>query len=160
MELLPVEGAFYASTYVSGLVAVGGDGPAGTAIVGLYCDDPLSRSLFHRLAFDEVWHFYAGDPMRLVLLHPDGSSEDVTLGADVLGEERVQYVVPAGTWQAGELVPGGEWSFFGCTMAPGFTPTSFEGGMIAGLLASHPGREDDILRLGIPAGRPSAMPGT
>ena len=24
--------------------------------------------------FDEVWHFYGGDPMRLVLLHPDGST--------------------------------------------------------------------------------------
>ena len=92
-----------------------GDGPAGTAIVGLYCDDPPSHSLFHRLAFDEVWHFYAGDPVRLVLLHPDGSSENVTLGADILGEERVQCVVQAGTWQAGEPVPGGEWAFFGCT---------------------------------------------
>jgi len=160
MEPLPVEGTFYASTYVSGVGAIDGGGPAGTAIVGLYCDDPPSRSLFHRLAFDEVWHFYAGDPMRLVLLHPDGSSEDVMLGADILGEERVQCVVPAGTWQAGELVEGGEWALFGCTMAPGFTPASFEGGTIAGLLASHPEREDDILRLGIPAGRPSAMPGT
>ena len=59
-------------------------GPAGTAGVGLFCDDPPSRSLFHRLAFDEVWHFYAGDPLRLVLLHPDGSDEEVVLGGDVL----------------------------------------------------------------------------
>ena len=42
-------------------------GPAGTAGVGLFCEDPPSRSLFHRLEFDELWHFYAGDPLRLVL---------------------------------------------------------------------------------------------
>jgi predicted cupin superfamily sugar epimerase len=159
MEPLAVEGTFYASTYVS-RVPAGDGGPAGTAIVGLYCDDPPSRSLFHRLAFDELWHFYAGDPIRLVLLHPGGISEEISLGSDVFGGDRVQCVVPAGTWQAGELLPGGEWALFGCTMAPGFTASSFEGGTIASLLGSHPEREDDILRLGIPAGRPSTMPGT
>src|SRR6476620_8029973 len=98
MTPLPVEGTLFAETYNSDATAPSG-GPAGTAGVGLFCDDPPSRSLFHRLAFDEVWHFYAGDPIRLVLLHADGSSEEATLGADVLGEERVQCVVPAGTWQ-------------------------------------------------------------
>jgi hypothetical protein len=69
---------------------------AGSAGVGLFCDDPPSRSLFHRLAFDEVWHFYAGDPLRLVLLHPDGSGEEVVLSGDVVGGRRVQHVVQAG----------------------------------------------------------------
>ncbi len=41
---------------------------------------PPSRSLFHVLTRDEVWHAYAGDPFRLVLLHPDGASEDVVMG--------------------------------------------------------------------------------
>jgi predicted cupin superfamily sugar epimerase len=68
--------------------------------------DPPSRSLFHRLAYDEIWHFYAGDPLRLVLLHPDGSDEEVVLGDAVEGHA-VQHVIPAGTWQAGETVPGG-----------------------------------------------------
>src|SRR5581483_3535748 len=109
-------------------------------------DDPPSRSLFHRLAHDEVWHFYAGDPLRLVLLHPDGSDEEVVLGGDPAAHRR-QFVVPAGSWQAGEVVPGGRWALFGCTMAPGFTPGCFEGGRGADLLASHPARADDIERL-------------
>ena len=157
MERLPVEGTFFASTYRSAETAPGG-GPAGTAIVGLYCDDPPSRSLFHRLAFDEVWHFYGGDPIRLVLLHPDGSSEEVVLGGDVLAGQRVQHVVAAGPWQAGELVPGGAWALFGCTVAPGFTGSCFEGGSVGALLADYPGREGDIRRLGIPDGHDTSMP--
>ena len=158
MEPLPVEGTFFASTYRSTTVTPAG-GPVGTAIVGLYCDDPPSRSLFHRLEFDEVWHLYGGDPIRLVLLHPDGTSGEVILGSDVLAGQHAQYVIPAGTWQAGELVPGGRWALFGCTMAPGFTGACFEGGGVAALLATgYPEREDDIRRLGIPDGHETTMP--
>ncbi len=128
--------------------------------VGLFCDDPPSRSLFHRLAFDEVCHFYAGDPLRLVLLHPDGSDEEVVLSGDVVGGRHVQHVVPARVWQAGELVPGGTWALYSCTMAPGFTPSCSEGGRVADLLATYPSRAADIERLGIPAGAPATMPGT
>src|SRR3954451_6961664 len=99
MSPLPVEGTLFAETYRSEATAPGG-GPAGTAGVGLFCDDPPSRSLFHRLACDEVWHFYAGDPLRLVLLHPDGSADEVVLGGDVLLDAVLQHVVPADTWQA------------------------------------------------------------
>ena len=157
MTPLPVEGTFVASTYRSSVDTSAGI-PTGTAIVGLYCDDPPSRSLFHRLDFDEVWHFYGGDPIRLVLLHPDGGSGEVILGGDVLAGQHVQYVIPAGVWQAGELVPGGEWALFGCTVAPGFTGACFEGGSVGALLAAYPGREGDIRRLGIPDGHDTSMP--
>ena len=156
MTPLPVEATFFAQTYRSEATAGPGT-PAGTAGIGLFCDDPPSRSRFHRLDFDEVWHFYAGDPLRLVLLHPDGSDEEIILGGDPLGAA-VQHVVPAGVWMAAEVVPGGGWSLFGCTMAPGFTPTCFEGGRVGDLLATHPARAADIERLAVPAGRPAAMP--
>jgi predicted cupin superfamily sugar epimerase len=157
MTPLPVEGTLFAQTYASVATAASG-GPAGTTGVGLFCDDPPSRSLFHRLAFDEVWHFYAGDPLRLVLLHPDGSDEEVVLGGDVAAGARVQYVVPAGVWQAGELVPGGTWALFCCTLAPGFTPACFEGGRGQELRRTHPARAADIERLAVPPGESAAMP--
>ena len=70
-------------------------------MIGMYAHEPLSRSLFHRLPADEVWHFYGGDPLRLVLLYPGGQSADVILGPDPLAGQKVQFVVPAGVWQAG-----------------------------------------------------------
>jgi predicted cupin superfamily sugar epimerase len=157
MAPLPVEATFFVSTYRSKAETETG-GPAGTAMLGLFNDDPPSRSLFHRLTYDEVWHFYGGDPLRLVLLYPDGSSAEVVMGADVLAGHLVQFVVPAGVWQAGELVDGGRWALFGCTMAPGFTGTCFEGGRVDELLALYPDRAADIRRLGIPEGHVSAMP--
>ena len=138
MEPLPVEATFFAQTYRSRAEARGG-GPAAPPGSGSSVDPP-SRSLFHRLDHDEVWHFYAGDPLRLVLLHPDGRDEDVVLG-DPLAGHAVQHVVPAGVWQAGEVAPGGRWSLFGCTMAPGFTGDCFEGRpRPPDLLRTHPQR--------------------
>jgi predicted cupin superfamily sugar epimerase len=144
---LPSEGTLFASTYRSTDDVTGG-GPAGTAIIALYAEDPASHSLFHRLPVDEVWHFYAGDPLRLVLLFPDGTSADVRMGSDPLNGERVQFVVPAGVWQAGHLVSGGRYALFGCTMAPGFTDRMYEGGVRETLLLTHPDRAQDIARLG------------
>ncbi|MDZ7632060.1 MAG: cupin domain-containing protein [Gemmatimonadaceae bacterium] len=120
-------------------------------MIGLYCQSPPSQSLFHRLAADEVWHFYRGDPFRLVLLYPDGTSRDVLMGNDPLNGEQVQFVVPAGVWQAGHLTAGGRYALFGCTMAPGFTGRGFEGGTSDQLRQTHPDRWADIERLGCPS---------
>ena len=155
MTPLPVEATLFAQTYSS--AATCGESPVGTAGVGLFCTDPPSRSLFHRLTFDEIWHFYAGDPLRIVLLHADGLAEEVVLGNPLAGHE-AQHVVPAGSWQAGEVAPGGAWSLYGVTMAPGFTAACFEGGRAAELLQAYPARAADIERLSIPAGEPTTMP--
>jgi predicted cupin superfamily sugar epimerase len=144
LEVLPVEGTLFVSTYVSSQKTTNGD-PISTAIIGLYANNPESFSSFHRLQHDELWHFYAGDPLRLVILHPDGSSEDVILGPDFASGQHVQFTVPARSWQAGHTL--GEYSLFGCTMAPGFTGECFEGGEMTALLEQHPDRADDIRRL-------------
>ena len=157
LDRLPIEGTWFANTYRSAATTAAG-GPVGTAMIGLYAADPPSRSLFHRLQFDEVWHFYRGDALRLVLLHADASSEEVVLGPDLAAGQRVQHVVPAGVWQAGELVAGGRWALFGCTMAPGFVGSCFEGGLADDLLITHPDRAADIERLGLPAGHDAVLP--
>jgi predicted cupin superfamily sugar epimerase len=140
---LPAEGTLFVSTYRSAQ-EFGNGKPYGTAMIGMYCDEPRSLSLFHRLTADEVWHFYGGDPLRLVLLYPDGSSKDV-----ILSSENVQAVIPAGVWQAGHMVAGGVYSLFGCTVAPGFTGDMFEGGTQKELLSLYPDRTQDIQMLGI-----------
>jgi predicted cupin superfamily sugar epimerase len=156
-EPLPVEGTLFASTYRSSRSLSDG-APVGTAMIGLYAHDPLSRSLFHRLPSDEVWHFYGGDPIRLVLLYPRGEVREIWLGADHASGQRVQVVVPAGVWQAGELAADGTYALFGCTMAPGFTGAGFEGGRRSTLSASHPAARADIERLALPDDASVSMP--
>ena len=148
---LPAEGTLFTSTWRSTQEFVDGK-PVGTAIVAMYCNDPPSASRFHRLPVDEVWHFYAGDPLRLVLLAPDGTSREVVMGSDPVADQQVQLVIPAGTWQAGHLIEGGRYALFGCTMAPGFTDDMFEGGTREMLMATYPGRAADISRFACDVG--------
>jgi predicted cupin superfamily sugar epimerase len=77
---LPVEGSLFLSTYRSATEFDGGK-PFGTAMIGMFCNEPYSVSRFHRLPVDEIWHFYGGDPLRLILLYPDGTSRDVIRAA-------------------------------------------------------------------------------
>lgn len=157
-ERLPVEGTLYRSTWRSTDVLANG-GPVGTAMMGCYAHSPRSVSMFHRLAHDEVWHAYGGDPFVLHLLHANGRHETVHMGHDHQAGQHAQVVVPAGTWQAGELVPGGRYALFGCTMAPGFTGPCFEAGHVEVLQASHPSAAGVIRRLGVTHGSTRMPPG-
>lgn len=147
-ERLPVEGTFFKSTYRSNQEISDGT-PVGTAMIGMYCNNPLSVSCFHRLRYDEIWHVYGGDPFDLILLHPDGSSEQILMGSNLLQGEKVQFVVPANTWQAGSLLPGGRYAIFGCTMAPGFSVSGFEAAIAEELITQYPDRTKDIIRLSV-----------
>ncbi|MBI1351336.1 MAG: cupin domain-containing protein [Actinomycetales bacterium] len=156
LTVLPVEGTYFVRTYTSSIAAHDGTA-AGSAIIGLFADAPRSRSLFHRVACDEMWHFYAGSPFRLITLAPGGASKSVVLGPDLTAGHEVQYLVPSGTWQAAELLPGGDWALFGCTVTPEFRPEHFESGYAEDLLPSWPDRAGDIRRLAVPPSEPAGL---
>ncbi len=143
MEPIPREGGLFRRTWAG---PEGPDGrPAGSAIVALLTADDFSA--LHRLPTDEVWHFYLGDPLELLLLAPDGTSRTAVLGPDVLGGQQPQLTVPARTWMGARVTAGGAWTFFGCTMAPGFTYADYEHGDAADLTARHPDRAALITEL-------------
>ncbi len=150
-QRLPVEGTLYRQTWQATETLASGS-PVGTAMIGLFADSLGSVSRFHRLTHDEVWHAYAGDPFVLYLLHDDGRTSSVVMGTDPLAGQAPQYVVPAGTWQAGALQPGGEYALYGCTMAPGFTPACFEAGGVHELTQRYPAAGEIIARLGVTTG--------
>jgi predicted cupin superfamily sugar epimerase len=133
----------FRQTWVS--ARTGPDGkPLGTAIVALLTDLPDSFSDLHRLPTDEVWHFYLGDPIELLLLHPDGTDELRVLGHDVLAGQHVQTTVPAGAWMGARVRPGGSFALFGTTMAPGFVPADFEAADVDDLLRRYPNSRELI----------------
>lgn len=156
---LEVEGGRFAQTWSSQRHWPGNDRPAGSAIVFLLTTEADDFSALHRLPADEVWHRYLGDPATLVLLHPDGSSEQVVLGGDLAAGERVQVVAPAGSWMGCFVAEGGAagWSLLGCSMAPGFTNEDYEGGDAAALRSAYPTLAPLIDRLTRP-GEPLRMP--
>lgn len=89
-----------------------------TAIYYLLRAGMVSR--LHRLASDEIWHFYLGGPLELVQISPDGKMGKVILGQDVVAGQKLQHVVPAGYWFEARPAAGSDYSFVGCTVAPGF----------------------------------------
>jgi predicted cupin superfamily sugar epimerase len=93
-------------------------------------------SALHRLGATETYHWYAGSPLRLLLLGPDGRVDEPVLGPDVGDGQRPQVVVAAGTWQGSSSA--GEWSLVGTTTAPPFDWAHFELGDRAGLAAAYP----------------------
>ncbi len=155
---LAVEGGHFVQTWVSHRHWPGNDKPAGTAILFLLTDGPGDFSALHRLASDELWHRYVGDPATLVLLHADGHVEQVVLGPDLQAGQRVQVVVPAGTWMGCFVATGGPagYALLGCSMAPGFTVEDYEGGEREALLAAYPHAAELIERLTRP-GEPLHM---
>lgn len=114
------EGGWYAETWRHD--PGDGDRGAGTAIYYLLAAG--QRSHWHRVDATEVWHFYAGDPLRLRIHQGDGPTDDVVLGTDLAAGQVPQAVVPPGAWQAAE--PTGVWTLVGCTVSPGFTIAGFE----------------------------------
>lgn len=146
------EGGYYRETYRSSLSIpasglperYGGPRPASTAIYYLLTSDRASAP--HRVASDEIWHFYLGDPLELLTISPEGDLEVARLGADLLSGEVPQKLVPAGFWQAARVADGGRWSLVGCTVAPGFTYEDFELGDWEELFGAFPEGRDLLAR--------------
>ncbi|WP_116084173.1 cupin domain-containing protein [Tropicimonas sp. IMCC34011] len=115
------EGGHYRQSWVSWGAA--GERPSGTAIYYLLAAGEVSR--WHRVDADEVWHFYAGDPLVLALSRTDeGPATPMTLGSDFAAGQRPQIIVPNGWWQAARS--SGAWTLVGCTVSPGFRFEGFE----------------------------------
>ena len=119
----------------------GGPRRAGTAIY--YLLEPGTFSEMHKLKSDELFHFYAGDPVEQIQLFGSGAGERILLGSDLAAGQRPQVVVRRGVWQGARLVEGGAWALLGCTVTPGFEYADYEegdGGGVAGDVAGVGGR--------------------
>lgn len=155
LEPLPVEGGYFSQTYCSdeNLPASAlparyrGARPIGTAIYYLLTVEPDCFSAMHKLRTDEIYHFYLGDPVEMLLLHPGGKGERVTLGPDVPGGQRVQFVAPRDVWQGSRVMDGGSFALLGATMAPGFAPEDFEAGKRDVLTRDFPKHAELIRKL-------------
>ncbi|GAB2176450.1 cupin domain-containing protein [Dongia sp. agr-C8] len=150
LQLTPhPEGGWFRETYrASETVAAaalprrfGGARSISTAIHFLLEAGQCSR--LHRIKADEVWHFYAGDPLDVVEIDAAGSLKTTRLGGDLL----YQHVVPAGSWFGASPAEGGRFCLVGCTVAPGFDFADFELADRDALLAEYPRHQDWIRRL-------------
>jgi predicted cupin superfamily sugar epimerase len=147
LEPHPVEGGWFRRTYTSaGNVELSrGQRAQGTAIY--YLLEAGTFSEMHVLESDEIFHFYLGDPVEMLQLHPDGSSAVFTLGPDLAAGQHVQLVVPAGVWQGTRLVVDGKVALLGCTVTPGFDFADYRNTSADELIAKWPAEAERIRKL-------------
>jgi len=149
LDLAPhPEGGFFRETYRAPLIVSGlPHGAPRAAHTAIYFLLPAGAfSALHRVASDEVWHHYAGDPIDLHEIDDRGLHTCIALGHDFAIGERPQHVVPAGVWQA--AVPRGDrYALAGCTVAPGFDFADFTMPSRAELLAQFPQHAELVTRL-------------
>lgn len=122
---LPAEGGLFRRTHV--------DAYSSVIYFMLLAPD---FSALHALDGVETYHWYAGAPLQLLLLYPDGQVDQPVLGPDIAAGARPQLVVPAGVWQSSST--RGEWTLAGTTMAPPFDWSALRIGRRAELIAGWP----------------------
>ncbi|MFP6850271.1 MAG: cupin domain-containing protein [Pseudomonas sp.] len=91
-----------------------------TAIIFLLPVGVVSR--WHRVDADELWHFYEGAPLELLIAEQPDAIRRERLGL-VAPEQLPQRAVLAHAWQAARSL--GDFTLVGCTVAPGFDFAGF-----------------------------------
>ena len=148
-----IEGGAYTRTYTSDLIIsqdqlpsnFTGPRPVSTAIYFLLKKDQFSA--MHRIASDELWHFYYGDPLLVFEIDAAGNLTEHLLGNNPENNGHFQCVVKAGSWFGSKIKDGGDYSLVGCTVSPGFDFADFELGERDVLLKLYPQHAEIIERL-------------
>jgi predicted cupin superfamily sugar epimerase len=126
------EGGYYRELFRSRRMVRTDDGRserwAATTIYYLLTTGQQSR--LHRVASDEVWHFYEGDPIELFTLDTEITKQKRDILGPVGADSAPVRIVPAGCWQGARLLGG--YALVGCTVAPGFEFSDFR------LMSDHP----------------------
>lgn len=151
----PAEGGLFASTYVSALQVadIGLPGfaptPNGRALSSAiyYFIEAGNFSAMHKVTGDMIYHFYTGDPVEMLLLHPDGSSEVCTFSSHTGKGAGPMKIIPGDTWLGSRMKPGGQYALMGVTMAPGFHPNDYIIGKRPALIDAYPDRKEMITEL-------------
>jgi len=148
LKPLPQEGGLYRETYRSAVqvgLKAGKKRSLGTSIY--YLITPEKFSALHCVFSDEIFHFYLGDPVEMLLLYPGGRSKKVILGPDIEKGQHPQFLVPKNVWQGSRLLKSGRFALLGTTVFPGFDFADYRQGCRKELLKRYPKYKQAITAL-------------
>ena len=125
------EGGYFSEVYKSDLVLTASQLPANFTSARHCCThiyyllEKNQFSAFHRIKSDELWHFYAGDPLIVYEIDEAGRLTEHRLGQEP-GQQVLFTAIKAGNWFGARLQENGNYSLVGCTVSPGFDYEDFE----------------------------------
>jgi predicted cupin superfamily sugar epimerase len=141
---------FVAETYRSQLQipesalppAYAGARPQGSVLYFLVTPDAQIR--LHRIRNDQMYHHYLGDPLEVLLLYQDGSSDRVIIGSDLAAGMRPQLFIPGSTFHVSRLRAGASYALLGTSEWPGVEPPDVELGDPDQLAQAYPAQRQAI----------------
>jgi uncharacterized protein len=114
--------------------------PAGSALYFMVTpDEPVK---LHHIMNDQLYHYYLGDPLEVLLLRNAG--EKVIVGPDIRNGQRVQLFIPGGTFHTARVAGSRKWFLGASTEWPGVIPADVEIGNVDALATQFPDVAEDI----------------
>jgi len=78
----------------------------------------------HRIRNDQLYHYYLGDPLEVLLLR--GQGEHIIVGPDLRAGHRVQLMIPGNTFHTARIIGQKRWFLGASTEWPGVIPADVE----------------------------------
>ena len=146
LDLQPndVEGGYFSGTY-----PLPGTQNAPCSAIYYFLDDN-GRSVMHKVTGDMLYHFYAGAPVEMLLLYPEGhtpQTEVLIFSNEIGAGGRPMKVIPGGTWIGSRVNRKESWALMGVSMAPPFNPKDYFIGEREELIKAYPEQEKMIVEL-------------
>jgi predicted cupin superfamily sugar epimerase len=116
--------------------------PAGSALYFMVTPDAPVR--LHRIRNDQLYHYYLGDPIEVLMLRTDGTTERVVVGPDLRNNQRVQLLIPVDTFHTARVIGRRRWFLGASTEWPGVEPADVEIGDVDSLGAKYPDVANDL----------------
>jgi predicted cupin superfamily sugar epimerase len=116
--------------------------PAGSALYFMVTPDAPVR--LHRIRNDQLYHYYLGDPLEVLMLHENGVTEHVVVGPDLRGKQCVQLLIPGNTFHTARVIGHRRWFLGASTEWPGVEKVDVEIGDVEALAAKYPDVADDL----------------
>lgn len=153
LKFHPIEGGYFRQTYVASEGTLhaflpqrfDGDRPFCSQIYYLLM--PGRISAMHMMLADMTYHFYAGGPLEVVEITPDGDVLKTVMGSDVLAGQALQHTVMAGNWLGSSCLDKEAFALIGCSVAPAMSLDDYEHGIREDLLEAFPTHQDIIRKL-------------
>lgn len=114
--------------------------PIGSALY--FMVTPSAPVKLHRIRNDQLYHYYLGDPLEVLLLRNGG--EHVIVGPDLKAGHRVQLLIPGNTFHTARVIGTKRWFLGASTEWPGVIPADVELGKPDVLTAEFPKVAGDV----------------
>jgi predicted cupin superfamily sugar epimerase len=125
--------------------------PAGSALYFMLTpEEPVK---LHRIRNDQLYHYYLGDPIEVLMMLEDGSTQLHVVGPDLRNGQKVQLFIPGGTFHTARIIGARRWFLGASTEWPGVEPADVELGNADALAARYPKVAAEIRSFPLPAKR-------